>query len=175
MPGERRKGGSAWITLRLWSRRSPNFGTGLFECERPFIYEPVVVTGRAVPSARLLDLDSKLYPSNMQCMLNKDLTQFMPSLSRERQNRAQNSETPNSSLKWLITWREESPSTRKILEGGTTFPWVYLQKFWSVWLPIREGIKDAGDNVKNTSWALLFSLLLLISTFQQQLPDLYNW
>ena len=57
------------------------------DCKRP---EP------AVPSARVVGLGSKLYPSNMQRMLNKDLTQFMPSLSRERQNRAQNSETPNS-------------------------------------------------------------------------------
>ena len=84
----------------------------------------MIITEPAVPSARVVGLGSKLYPSNMQRMLNKDLTQFMPSLSRERQNRAQNSETPNSPLKWLFTWREESPSTRKILEGGTTFPWV---------------------------------------------------
>ena len=96
MAGERKKEGSAWITWRLWSRRSPNFRTGLFECERPFIDEPMVITEPAVPSARVVGLGSKLYPSNMQRMLNKDLTQFMPSLSRERQDRAQNSETPNS-------------------------------------------------------------------------------
>ena len=30
-----------------------------------------------VPSARPLDLGSKLYPSNMQCMLNKDLPRFL--------------------------------------------------------------------------------------------------
>ena len=42
-------------------------------------------------SARLsgiLDLDSKLYPGNMQRMLNKDLARLMHSFSRERQNRA---------------------------------------------------------------------------------------
>ena len=42
-------------------------------------------------SARLLGilgLGSKLYPGNMQRMLNKDLTRFMQSLSREHQNRA---------------------------------------------------------------------------------------
>ena len=35
---------------------------------------------------------------------------------------------------------------RKILEGGTTFRWVYTQKLRSVWLPGRglEGIKDGG-------------------------------
>ena len=165
MAGERKKEGSAWITWRLWSRRSPNLWTGLFECERPFIDEPMVITEPAVPSARVVGLGSKLYPSNMQRMLNKDLTQFMPSLSRERQNRAQNSEIPNSPIKWLFTWRKESPRTRKILEGGTTFPWIFGPCDY----------KMAGDNVKNASWALLFSLLLLISTFQQQMPDLYNW
>ena len=49
----------------------------------------MVITERAEPSARLVGLGSKLYPSNMQRMLNKGLTQFMPSLSRIRQNRAQ--------------------------------------------------------------------------------------
>ena len=42
-------------------------------------------------SARLLGmlgLGLKLHPGNMQRMLNKDLTRFMQSLSRERQNRA---------------------------------------------------------------------------------------
>ena len=46
----------------------------LFECEHPFIDKPMVITEPAVPSAQLLGLDSKLYPSNMQRMLNKDLT-----------------------------------------------------------------------------------------------------
>ena len=36
----------------------------------------------------LLGLGSKLYPGNMQRMLNKDVTRFMQSLKRERQNRA---------------------------------------------------------------------------------------
>ena len=45
----------------------------------------------------------------------------------------------------LFTWREEDPSTRKILEGGTTFSWVYMQKFQSIWCPRREGIKDGGQ------------------------------
>ena len=35
-----------------------------------------------------LGLSLKLYPGNMQRMLNKDLTRFMQSLSRERQYRA---------------------------------------------------------------------------------------
>ena len=41
-----------------------------------------------IPSARLLGLGSKLYPSDMQRMLKKDLTRLMQSLSRIRQNRA---------------------------------------------------------------------------------------
>ena len=39
----------------------------------------------AVTSARLLGLGLKLYPSNMQRLLNKDLTRFMQSLCRVRQ------------------------------------------------------------------------------------------
>ena len=47
---------------------------GFFECEYPFIEKAMSITEPAVPSARLLGLGSKLYPSNMQRMLNKDLT-----------------------------------------------------------------------------------------------------
>ena len=39
----------------------------------------------AVTSARLLGLGLKLYPSNMQRLLNKDLTRFTQSLCRLRQ------------------------------------------------------------------------------------------
>ena len=48
----------------------------------------MVITEPAVASTRLLGLGSKLYPSNMQRMLNRDLTQFMESFSRIRQNQA---------------------------------------------------------------------------------------
>ena len=37
---------------------------------------------------------------------------------------------------------EEDPSTKKILEGGTSFRWVYKQKCRSVWLPRGGGIKE---------------------------------
>ena len=60
--------------------------TGFFKPEHPFIDKPMVITEPAVPSARALGLGSRLYPSNMQRMLNKDLTQFKQSLSRVRQN-----------------------------------------------------------------------------------------
>ena len=36
----------------------------------------------------ILGLGSRLYPGNMQRIFKKDLTRFMQSLSRERQNRA---------------------------------------------------------------------------------------
>ena len=32
-------------------------------------------------------------------------------------------------IKALFTWREEDHHTRKIRKGGTTFRWVYMQKF----------------------------------------------
>ena len=43
----------------------------------------------------------------------------------------------------LFTWREKEPCTGKVREGGTTFCWVNMQKFWSVWLLSREQ-KDGG-------------------------------
>ena len=58
--------------------------TGSFECEHLFIDKPMVPTERAKAKTWLLGLGSKLHPSNMQCMLHKDLTQFMESLSRVR-------------------------------------------------------------------------------------------
>ena len=42
----------------------------------------------------ILGLGSRLYPGNMQRIFNKDLTRFMQSLSRERQNRASKSKAP---------------------------------------------------------------------------------
>ena len=46
----------------------------------------MVITEPAVTSARLLGLGLKQYPRNEQRMLNKDLTRFVQSLSRVRQN-----------------------------------------------------------------------------------------
>ena len=43
----------------------------------------MVITEPAVPSRRLLSLGSKLYPSNIQRMLNKDLTRFKQSHSQK--------------------------------------------------------------------------------------------
>ena len=41
----------------------------------------MVIPEIAVASEWLLGLGSKLYPSDIQCMLSKDLTQFVQSLS----------------------------------------------------------------------------------------------
>ena len=49
------------------------FNNWVFECVHPFI-DAMFITEPAVPSAFILGLGSKLHPSNMQCMLNKDLT-----------------------------------------------------------------------------------------------------
>lgn len=42
----------------------------------------MVVTKAAVPSALPLGLGLKLFPVNMECLLNKDLTQFIQFLSQ---------------------------------------------------------------------------------------------
>ena len=49
---------------------SPNW---FFECRHQFIYKPIIIIEPAVPSTLLLGLGSKLYPSNMQGMLNEDV------------------------------------------------------------------------------------------------------
>ena len=49
------------------------FNNWVFECVHPFI-DTTFITEPAVPSTSILGLGSKLYSSNMQCMLNKDLT-----------------------------------------------------------------------------------------------------
>ena len=46
--------------------------TGLFECKHLFVDKPMVITKPAVPTARL-GLGSKLYPTKILRMLNKDL------------------------------------------------------------------------------------------------------
>ena len=60
--------------------------TVFFKPEHPFIDKPMVITEPVVQSEWLLGLGSRLYPSNMQRMLNKDLTHIKQSLSRVRQN-----------------------------------------------------------------------------------------
>lgn len=65
----------------------------------------------AEPNAHLLGLGSKLYPSNKQHMLCKDLTPFMHSLSWERQSRA--SERKALIAGCFITFRSQGTNLLK--------------------------------------------------------------
>ena len=62
--------------------------TGFFECKHPFVDKPMVITEPAIASARLLSLGSKLYPTSILRMPNKELTRFMQSLFRVLSNQA---------------------------------------------------------------------------------------
>lgn len=58
---------------------------------------------------------------------------------------------------------KRSYCTMKILDDGTTFRWVYMQKFRSVWCPSREEeIKMTGD--KNKTAILGTPALLALTT-----------
>ena len=79
----------------FWTSQSSSLSTGFQKVSiRLLNNECLVITEPAVTSARLLGLGSKLYPSNMQRMLNKDFTGFMQSLFRVHQNRASERKAP---------------------------------------------------------------------------------
>ena len=82
-------GQSSGLVNLVFSRQTVIF----FRMHR-FIDKPIVITEPAVASIRLLGLGSKLYPSNMRCMLNKDLIWFMQSFS---------------SILFLTLWAEPPP------------------------------------------------------------------
>ena len=63
--------------------------------------------------------------------------------------------------------REEDPSTRTILEGGTTFRWVYMQKFLSVWLTIENELKMNNYPLNNLP-PFLSGLSLVLGSSQQK-------
>ena len=63
---------TAWIRLS-WFEVAVAQTSGLVNLVLSFIYKPMVKTEPAVASTRLLGLHWKLYPSNMACMLNRDL------------------------------------------------------------------------------------------------------
>ena len=79
----------------IWRHRSLNFRTSksVFSRQTGFLSASIrllinrcsFILKTAVTSARLLGLGLKLYPSNMQRLLNKDLTRFMQSLCRVHQ------------------------------------------------------------------------------------------
>ena len=79
--------------VKITSCSSPNFcisqycflsSNSFFESEHLFINKPMVKT---IPRPRLLGLELNLYPSNNQRMPSKDLTRYIKSLCRVRQNR----------------------------------------------------------------------------------------
>ena len=84
-----------WMASSLWSHRSPKFWSSQ-SCYllsnwfclvlASFFDKPMIITEPSVPSVWFLSLNSKLYLSNMKCMLNKKLPWFMQSLSRVHQN-----------------------------------------------------------------------------------------
>ena len=85
--------GSACIASSLWSHLSPKSSILFLLFKLVFsttsiCYNPMDISEPAVPSAGLLGLGSKLYPSNMLRMLNKNLNCFVQCLSSARQNRA---------------------------------------------------------------------------------------
>ena len=53
-----------------------------YECEHRFVNKAMVIAEPTVPSVRLLGLGSRLYPSNMPRMPNKDRIRFKQRLSR---------------------------------------------------------------------------------------------
>ena len=59
--------------------------------------EPVAV------GVRVLGLGSKLYPSNMPCMLNKDPTRFVRRLSRVCQNQTSKKKAPLAGWVFRLT------------------------------------------------------------------------
>ena len=84
---------SAWIVSSLWSWRRKNIWTSqscflssnwicfFLNASIRFAWLTAGYNCAAAPNAQLLGLGSKLYPSNMQRMLNKDFTLLMQSLS----------------------------------------------------------------------------------------------
>ena len=71
----------AWVgSVQLeWARGISEISNLFFECKHPIIDKSIVITEPVVPSTRLLG--SKLYPTNMQSMLNKDLTRSIEQLT----------------------------------------------------------------------------------------------
>ena len=100
---------SSWVGTRkvdlVFSRQ-----TGFFECAC-LLNKPMVITEPAVPSARLLGLGSKLYPSNMKRMVNKDFTRFKQSFSRTANSSKRKKDCagrvfPQQREEWSVLWSQ---------------------------------------------------------------------
>ena len=74
--------------IQPWTTEAWTSQSSFIKRKYPFIDKLMVMTDPIVPHGRLLGLGSKLYDSNMQRMLNKDLTQFKQSLTWVPQNGA---------------------------------------------------------------------------------------
>ena len=86
------------------------------ECEHPFIDKPKVIIQPAVADTQLLGLGSKLYPSNMPRMLNKDPIGFMftgkkcwrmlcKNMTRDRFHWLQGENAREMLLRWKKRWQ----------------------------------------------------------------------
>ena len=82
---------------------------------------------------------------SQRCPSQRELTVYYTSTLFPRFFlRRQVGEKRGNKVQGLFTQRNEDPSNRKIVEGDTIFCCVYMQTFWLVWLPSREGIKHGG-------------------------------
>ena len=69
----------------------------------------------------------------------------------------------------LFTWREASTRKIDILEGGTTFRWVCIQKFQSVWLTVEEELKIKDYPLNDPPPVLCVLSLIPGSSWRMQL------
>ena len=77
-------------------------------------------------------------------------------------------------IKGLFTWG------RKILKGGATSCWVYMQKFWSVWCPsmqrrVEKELKMMDNKNKNAICALLFTGLNNQQSYHKYQLEKMKW
>lgn len=144
----KRKEGSVWIASSPWSHPSPSFWTRqsyvlstnwTFECKLPFIDNPMVITVPAIPSERLWALGSKLYVSNMQRMLNKNLTGFMQSPS-------------NRQTKERLCW-QSARLLSMVIRPGSWVPWnsPFCWTFPWNWTKEDAFLQQTG-NIPVLSW-----------------------
>ena len=109
----------------------------------------------------ILGLGSRLYFGNMQRIFNKDLTRFMQSLSRERQNRASKRKAllagwvlfcfhanwplwPHSRLNILLNFTFENEAIRANLhENKRTLKWrPFWNKMYDMLKPFADSISQ---------------------------------
>ena len=70
---------------------------------------------------------------------------------------------PNTPIWFILKGFLREESWRKILWHGTTFRWVYMQKFLSVWLTVEKELK-IEDNPLNGPQPFLCGLYLALGS-----------